>query len=232
MKYLTLILAVLVTVSCRNYKREAEQLEVRLDSLQKVAQERETTINGIVQDFEAIQEDLDSIRKMERLIPESGESERRLTGSQRQQILNDIQNINNVLAENQELIGNLKRRISNSNLQTGKLESMVNELEQQSEQLRQQLQQRDTEVSDFAEQVKEQRENIELLQRQLTEATEYGTLQSDTLKMRTVALNRAFYAVGTIGELRDRGIVDRQGGILGIGSTPIIRQDFNPDEFN
>src|SRR5690554_6392310 len=227
MKYITFIVAVLMIESCRNYKREAEQLEVRLDSLQQVAQERESTINEFARDFEAIQANLDSIRKMERLIPESGESERRLTGSQRQQILNDIQSINNILAENQELIGNLKRRISNSNLQTNKLETMVNELEQQSEQLKQQLQQRDTEVSDFAEQVKEQRENIELLQRQLTEATEYGTLQSDTLQMRTTALYRGYYTVGSIGELRDRGIVERQGGILGIGSTPIMRRDFS-----
>lgn len=108
---------------------------------------------------------------------------------------------------------------------------MVNDLEEQSTNLQQQLQQRDTEVNEFAEQVNEQRENIELLQRQLNEATEYSTLQSDTLKMRTTSLNRAYYTVGSISELRDIGIVERQGGILGIGSTPIISRDFNQEQF-
>jgi hypothetical protein len=64
--------------------------------------------------------------------------------------------------------------------------------------LQQKLQQRDTEVGELSLLVKEQRENIDLLQQQITEATEYSALQTDTLRMRTTALNQAYYTVGSL----------------------------------
>jgi hypothetical protein len=35
----------------------------------------------------------------------------------------------------------------------------------------------------------------------------------------------------SISELKDEGIVERQGGILGIGSTPVLRSDFAREHF-
>jgi hypothetical protein len=231
MKYLLLIFVVLLIVSCQNYKKQSEQLEQKVDSLQAVNAQRDATIELFREDFSAIQASLDSIRRLERMMPQSGESESRLSGNQRSQIINDIATINSLLKENEELIASMKQRLGQSNVQSKKLQSMITELETQSEELQQKLQQRDTEVGELSQLVNEQRENIDILQQQITEATEYSTLQTDTLKMRTTALNRAYYTVGSISELKEEGIVERQGGILGIGSTPVLRRDFAQDHF-
>jgi peptidoglycan hydrolase CwlO-like protein len=231
MKYLVIFAAILVFASCRNYKKEAERLEMRVDSLRSVTVEKDSTIENFVNDFAEIQANLDSIKKMERLMPESGEAERNLTRSQRGRILNDIGAINNLLAENQQMIANMKRQLNNSNMQSGKLQKMVAELEEQSNNLQRSLQERDTEIGTLSQQVQEQNENINMLQQQLDEMTAYNTLQSDTLRMRTTALNTAYYAIGTVSELRDEGIIERQGGILGIGSTPVVRSDIAPEPF-
>jgi hypothetical protein len=49
--------------------------------------------------------------------------------------------------------------------------------------------------------------------------------------MQEAELNRAFFTMGSISELKDNEIVEREGGILGIGSTPVIRKDFPRDNF-
>jgi hypothetical protein len=108
---------------------------------------------------------------------------------------------------------------------------MMSDLEEQNRNLQQSLQDRDTEIGTLSQQVNEQSENISILKQQLDELTAYNTLQSDTLKMRTTAMNTAYYAIGTVSELRDEGIIERQGGILGIGSTPVLRRDIAPEPF-
>lgn len=231
MKYFILFFAVLFLISCQNYKRQTEQLEQKVDSLQAVTAQRDSTIEIFREDFSAIQASLDSIRRLERMMPESGESERRLSGNQRSQIISDIETINSLLEENQQIISSMKQRLSTSNVQSSKLQAMIDEMEEQSKELQQRLQERDTEVGELSQMVKEQRENIDMLQRQITEATEYSALQMDTLNMRTTALNRAYYTIGSISELKDEGIVERQGGILGIGSTPVLRSDFAQEHF-
>jgi chromosome segregation ATPase len=231
MKYLIIFAAILVFSSCRNYRNETARLETQVDSLRHVTAQKDSTINNFINDFAEIQANLDSIKMMERLMPESGEEERRLTTGQRNRILNDIGAINNLLAENQQMIANMRRQLSTSNVQSDKLQKMVADLEEQSISLQRNLQDRDTEIGTLSQQVQEQNENISMLQQQLDELTAYQTLQSDTLRMRTTALNTAYYAIGTISELRDEGIIERQGGLLGIGRTPVIRRDIAPEPF-
>ena len=231
MKYILLFFATLVIASCQNHKQQAEQLAQKVDSLQAVTAQKDSTIEVFREDFFAIQASLDSIRRSERMMPGSGESERRLSGNQRSQIINDIESINALLEENQNLIASMKRQLNTSSVQSNKLQAMIDELEEQSKELQQNLQQRDTEIGELSQLVNEQRENIDILQKQIAEATEYSALQTDTLKMRTTALNRAYYTIGSISELREEGIVERQGGILGIGSTPVLRSDFAREHF-
>jgi myosin heavy subunit len=231
MKYIIPLFAALFLISCENHKERAEQLEQKVDSLQSVTIQRDSVIEVFREDFSAIQASLDSIRRLERMMPGSGESESRLSGNQRNQIINDIETINTLLEENEELIASMKRRLGASNVQSDKLQSMIEEMETQSKELQQKLQQRDTEVGELTQMVKEQRQNIDLLQQQITEATEFSAMQADSLKMRTTALNRAYYTVAPLKELRDEGIVEREGGILGIGSTPTMRSDFVHENF-
>ncbi len=231
MKYFTLLVAVLFFASCENYKQQNEQLAQKVDSLQAVAAQRESTIEEFQQDFSAIQTSLDSIRRLERMMPESGEAESRLSGNQREQIIDDIATINSLLEENEQLIATMKQRLGSSSVQSKRLQEMIADLEEQSKELQQSLQQRDTEVGELNQLVQEQRENIDVLQQQITEATEFSTIQADSLMMRTTALNRAYYTVAPLKELKEEGIVERQGGILGIGSTPTMRSDFSQEHF-
>ena len=55
--------------------------------------------------------------------------------------------------------------------------------------------------------------------------------QQELIEEQTEDLNAAYYAVGTYKDLQENNVVDRKGGVIGIGSTKTIANDFNRDYF-
>ena len=231
MKYAILILLVLGLASCHNYKKDAERLQTKVDSLQTLTVKKDSTIDVFLNDFSEIQSNLDSIKKMEALLNVPGQSERVLNANQKEKILSDIATINGLLKDNKEMIANLKRRLNNSNLKTGKLQSMINEMEQTTKNLEESVKQKDARIEQLSTKVQMQNENINQLNEQITQMEEHTALQMDSLRLQEAELNKAYYTVGTVNELKDKGIVEKEGGILGIGSTPVVREDFARDNF-
>lgn len=229
-KSIILLLAVFV-VSCQNYKEEAEKLQNKVDSLQNVTEQKNTTIENFLDDFVDIQTNLDSIKKMEEMIDMPEEPEQRITENRKERILADISVINNLLKENRELIASLRRRLSNANMQSGKLENMVNDLEQLTENLEEKIEQKDTQIANLNQRIQEQREDISLLSERIEIMEETTARQLDSLRLKDAELNVGYYLTGSISDLKDMNVVEREGGILGIGSTPVVREDFAREMF-
>lgn len=231
MKKSIIILLAFIAVSCHNYKEDAERLEIKVDSLQNVAEQKTETIENFLDDFTAIQANLDSIKKMEEMIDMPEEPEERIADNRKERIQADILAINTLLEENRELITSLRRRLSNANLQSGKLENMVNDLEKLTENLEGRIKQKDTEIADLSQQVQAQSEDINVLQERIETMTETTARQLDSLRLREAELNKAYYTTGSVSDLKDMNVVEREGGILGIGSTPVVREDFAREMF-
>jgi len=231
MKYLTLIFVVILFASCHNYKKDAEQLQTKVDSLQTVAENKDAAIEEFLTDFTDIQSNLDSIKKMESMMAVPEEPEKAISDNRKERILSDINAINKLLQENKEMIASLKQRLNNSNFKTGKLEQMVDDLEKLTAKLEGDVAQRDAQIATLNEQVQEQSENISQMNQRIEQMEELSASQLDSLKLKEAELNKAFYVVGTIADLKDQGIVEREGGILGIGSTPVVTENFPKEMF-
>lgn len=229
-KTIILLLAVFI-ISCENYQEEAEKLQVKVDSLQNVAEQKDNTIENFMDDFADIQANLDSIKKREEMIDMPEEPEQRVSDDRKGRILADISVINNLLKENRELIESLRRRLNNVNMESGKLEEMVNELEQVTDSLESRNKQKDAEIAKLNQEVEEQREDISQLAERIELMEEAAIKQLDSLRLKDAELNLGYYITGSVSELRDKNVVERQGGILGIGSTPVVRKDFAREIF-
>ncbi len=232
MKYIIIFLSVVMLASCHNYKKDAENLQTKVDSLRTLTVQKDSTIDVFLNDFTEIQSNLDSIKKIEAMIDVPNQSERVLNANQKERILSDLATINGLLKDNKQLIANLKSRLNNSNFKSGKLQSMVDELEQTTQNLEANVKQKDAQIAELNQQVQEQSEQLMTLNQKMNDIEGYSARQLDSLRLQEAALNKAYYAVGTVGELKDQGIVEREGGILGIGSTPVISENFTADEFN
>ena len=222
-KSIVFLLAILF-VSCHDYKKDVENLQGKVDSLQNIVIQKDTTIESFLDDFTDIQANLDSIKKLEEMIDMPEEPEQKISDNRKERIQADISAINNLLKENRDLISNLRRRLNNASMQSGKLESMVNDLETLTQNLEENVKQKDIEIASLNERVLEQDEDISQLTEQIETIEEATARQLDSLKLKEAELN-------TVSDLKDMNVVEREGGILGIGSTPVVREDFARELF-
>jgi hypothetical protein len=61
--------------------------------------------------------------------------------------------------------------------------------------------------------------------------TAQNLAQAEVISNETAALHTAYFIVGKSGDLKDAMIIDRKGGLLGIGRTSTLKNDFDNSKF-
>ena len=121
------------------------------------------------------------------------------------------------MAKNKNRIGSLTKKLKESNLKIEGLEKMI-------ENLQTSLNQKDTEIADLKS--KMEGLNIELSNLN----TNYQAVEAESAG-KTEMLNTAYYAIGTSKELKDKKVISREGGFVGLGKTTTVSSDFNKEYF-
>lgn len=202
------VACVLLLPSCGNGRTQqlAVESDRQRDSLEQVVAAKDSLINAVFADINAISENLARIKSRENLITVSEEE-----GARRpvEEINNDIDAIGRLLAENREKINSLRHtaaQLRKANLRIEGLEKMIADLngqlaERQSEieQLRDELSLKDTRVAELTETVAEQSAEVE-------------QLSGRNLELEN-RLNTVYYIVGSEKELCDAQIINKQGFI-------------------
>ena len=230
-KLMFLGISVLILASCHNYKKDAERLTMQKDSLQREANVKDSSILTYLSEFNEIQANLDSIKKIEDLVTVESTGSNELKSSQKQKILDDINLLKDLLQKNKDLVASLRKKLNSSNSQIGKLNSTIAELQQMVENMEKRIQEKDAEIASLSDQVQKLNVDISSLNQRITAAEEQNQQKSETIENQTMELNTAYYAYGTTRELKDNGVIEKTGGFLGIGRTPEIKDDFNRDYF-
>lgn len=126
------------------------------------------------------------------------------------------------------------------------VENYIRESKRQREELQRMLEERDEErlpaadleqmqttIQRLSALVKEKEETIAALRRETTQLlARVDTLKQENrvLASRNTELRQAFYVIGTEDELEQKGIIKKDGGVLGIGRTTRI-DDLDPNDF-
>ena len=209
----------LLLASCVS-KQAAVQVENQRDSLAVVVSEKDSLLNLVFADINAITENLAQIKSREQLISVAGSAE----GVRRpvEEIEDDIAAIDRLLQENKAKIASLQHAASQlrkANLRIEGLEKMIAGLTErlreqgaEVESLRRELEQRNVEVEELTEQVAVRNAQVEEL---IVEKSDVET-----------QLNTVYYIVGAEKELRDAQIIDKQGFI---GRTLTVNRNGNLD---
>ena len=213
------VVALLASCVSRQVAVEAES---RSDSLELVVSAKDSLINAVFADINAISENLALIKSRENLITVAGESE----GGRRpvEEIDNDIKAIDRLLRENRAKIESLQRsaaQLRKANLRIDGLEKMIADMNRQLaekkaevEQLRESLVRMGDEVKSLTEEMAVRSAGVENLSGEKVE------LQNQ--------LNTVYYIVGAEKELRDAQIINKQGFI---GRTLTVGRNSNFDSF-
>ncbi|MDP1802177.1 MAG: hypothetical protein Q8L81_12545 [Bacteroidota bacterium] len=205
--------------SCGDKEKEANPLA---DSLQSVngdlngkLSEKEAAMQEFISSFNEIQENLNAIKEKEKIV--SNTSSQGDVKSKEDQIKEDIQAIYDLMSKNKNRISSLSKKLKNSNLRLEGLEKMI-------ENLQNSINLKDNEIAELK--TKMEGLNIELSN--LT--TNYQEVEAE-VAVKTDEINTAYYAIGTSKELKEKNVISKEGGFIGLGKTTKVKSDFNKEYF-
>jgi len=228
---LMLIPAMLMTVSCNKMKEENARLKAKNDSLLALGYQKDTTVMEFVRAFNEIQSNLDSIKMKENIISQNTSGGTEVQSSAREQITGDINAIYQLLEKNRAQVASLRKQLKGSNAKVAELETMITNLEKsiaekdaEIAELKDQLGKLNIKVADLGNQVTNLNANVDNLSAE-------NKAKQQAIDEKTAALNTAYYVVGTTKDLKDKKVIDKSGGFIGIGRTKTVTADFDKTNF-
>lgn len=230
-KLVFFVLGIVIFSACHNYKKDAQSLMMAKDSLEQVTAFKDSSIASFLNDFSAIQANLDSIKQLEKIVSVQSGSNREMNASQKQRIIEDIAMLHQLLQKNKELTSSLSKKLKNANLKIGDLEETIAGLELLVRNLEAQANEQDIVIADLTTEVKKLNVDITQLNQKILAVENVSQQKSQIIDSQMESLNKAYYAFGTMKELKDNGIIEKSGGVIGIGKTAVIKKDFNKDYF-
>ncbi len=177
--------------------------------------EKEAALQEFIASFNEIQENLNAIKEKEKIVAKASSGGD--VKSKEEQIKEDIASIYDLMSKNKNRIGALTKKLKDSNLKLSGMEKMI-------ENLQNSLALKDVEIEDLKNTI--QRMDIEL---SYLASNYHASEQENSLK--TEELNTAFYAIGTKKELKEKKVITKEGGFIGIGKSTKINSDFNKEYF-
>ena len=213
------VVALLASCVSRQVAVEAES---RSDSLELVVSAKDSLINAVFADINAISENLALIKSRENLITVAGEAE----GGRRpvEEIDNDIKAIDRLLRENRAKIESLQRsaaQLRKANLRIDGLEKMIADMNRQ-------LAEKKAEVEQLRESLVRMGDEVKSLTEEVAvRSAEVENLSGEKVELQN-QLNTVYYIVGAEKELRDAQIINKQGFI---GRTLTVGRNSNFDSF-
>jgi predicted RNase H-like nuclease (RuvC/YqgF family) len=224
-------ISAIVLVSCHNYKKDVEQLTIVRDSLTHEAEFKDSAIVSFLNDFNEIVVTLDSIKMIEKIVTAKSSQRPEVSSQQKNIILEDIALLNKLIQKNKNQIAALQKKLKNANFKVGQLSSMLTELEKMVNSIERQVKEKDTEILALNEKVKKLYMNINTLNRKITVVETESMQKSNKIELQTLKLNKANYAIGNAKELKNVGLIESSGGVLGVGRISTIKDDFNQEIF-
>lgn len=227
-----LFIAILVgLLSCQQQKNEIARLSGVQDSLSNISAEKDSAILDFLMAFNEIQENLDSIKRLEKIVSLASGQQGELKGTKKQQILEDIATLNQLIRKNKELNASLQQKLSSANSRIGQLQGMVTEFERMVNSLNAQVEQKDLEIGQLNRNVERLNIDVTQLASEVINVRQEVQEKVQIIEQQTEVINKVFYATGNVKELTDNNILEKSGGVLGIGRTLRIRKDFNREYF-
>jgi Txe/YoeB family toxin of Txe-Axe toxin-antitoxin module len=221
--FMALFAALLLITACSNPPEEVNVGNPEADSLRALNRElsdelseKDSSLESFISDFNEIQENLDNIKARQKILSKSTSSGDNMK-NYKEQIIADIQSINSLLDNNRSKIAALNEKLKNSDIKVEGLQQMI-------ERLNREIEEKDEEIASLKSQLERSNLQVADLKTKLNEKS----IESDK---KTEALNTAYFAIGTTKELKEKGVLTKEGGFIGIGKTKKLKEDFNRDYF-
>lgn len=207
----------------KDHNTQLALMEDQRVSFTRQLTERDSTLNDWLTSFDEIEKNLSMIKEKEKLITvNSAGSE--VSADKRNQIMEDIRSINTLLDENRKKIASLNAQLKKSGTTITGLQTRIAELETS-------MKNYENDIAILKATLDNKNFEIEQLNETMVALNDTITRKVETINTQTYMLNQAFLVSGTYKDLRDKGLLYKEGGFLGIGRQESIKDSFDESIF-
>lgn len=225
-KYAYLFSIIVFLSACESAEKNNEILRANDENQQLKLESamKDSIIFTIVQSLNDIGDNLEVVKAKQGIVTMYANSDEENNLNQREKIIEDIQMINKLMEDNKNRltwmkskIDHLSKELKNSVLKIANFEKMIADLTKR-------LEQKDVEIGEL----KDRLVNLNISMDSLSIA--FG-IQEIEIEDQVAALNTAYYCYGSFKELKEKGVITKEGGFIGIGRTEVLTEDFNKSYF-
>jgi hypothetical protein len=199
-------------------KKEITALELQNQDLSGQLVTRDSLISDWVDLFDQVETDLQTIKEKQSLLSNMKSENVEIAKSKRETILHDIQMLNTMLEQNKKKIAQLNEKLKSSGMKIAGLEKKVDELSLA-------LEQRNQSIDSLKTYLVEKDFELAQLNTKLADTEADVAQKQTTINNQTAELHKGYLASGTYKELKEKGLINKEGGFLWLGRTTSLREN-------
>ena len=195
----------------------------QIDVLNFTLEERDSIVNDYMAALNQIEADLLFIKKQENILTTQSDNPE-FSLDQRTRIVEDIRLVNNLIEQNKEKIAQLSKKLKSSGIE-------INSLNEKIKLLSQTIEERDVNIEALTVELSKKDTELGILNQMITKVTDSVKFQKNIIDQQTDQLNKAYIASGNYKELKEKNIILKEGGFLGLGKTISLEKDLSNENF-
>lgn len=221
----------LITSSEQNESAKAELIKQN-ETLADAISRKESDFNDVLYMMTEVEDQIRQIVEKENLV--YSHNLEGVKPTNHEMLVQEIEMIDELVIRSKANIKSLEEKVKGANFKTTVFKNKVARLNTE-------LKERETVIAGLREEIVAKDESIKLMTQQVDALIESAAEQSEVLAGKeneiTIltdennALNKAYLAIGSFKELKNRGLVQRQGGFLWFGRTIDVQEDADRGEF-
>jgi len=207
---------------------QIKSLTMQQNDMSLMMQQKDSILNDAESTFDEIENNLTFIKEKRSQIAlaqkEGGKT-------RKQAVIDDIKLMNTMLEESNKKIASLEARLRKSGISAKVFEKRIAALNES-------IESQNTQIAELKKVIEDKDANLAQLNSKVNDISSQMAQQADTITYkqkqivdRTNQLNTGHLALGTYKELKDEGILVREGGILGLGASKTIQENFDNKYF-
>ncbi len=219
--FVVIIVVFSFLVSCN--QAEVDQLKQENENLKTELVQREQDIQSFMEVFNGIEENLAQIRAKEQLIVKQAGSVE--GGHDRvEAVKNDIRAIDELMKQNKDNLKNLSNKLRSSQVENKEIKRMLDNLEDM-------IVSKDMEIMSLVNDLESLNFEVEELYTSVADLRAENIKQGRVIDVQAMQLSRAYYVIDTEKELKNKEIISKKGGFIGIGRVEKMMEDVDQELF-
>lgn len=218
-----------------NKNSEIEKLNDQYTTLNNLYEERDSVVNDMARTFQAIESSLTFVKNKRN---ELSIANKEGVENEKEAILADIKLMNEMLEESSKKINSLNERLKSSGIQINSFKNRIAQLRDEIEQqntsiasLEKSIEERDYQIEEQQQQIALLDEKVAVLETDISQKEDSLEQTTQVLTQKENELNKAYFATGTFKELKENGVVTRDGGFLFLGRNEKLQDNLNENYF-